>query len=102
MEICHLPLLYHPVHWHQHHPIEEKKKLLNINLTALADFEAEYEDELSFFKGDTLIFIRQHDSDWSVARCLRTGGEGMYPSGYAKWKFPKVQKRHYVFKTKIY
>jgi len=53
-------------------------------LTALADFEAEHEDELSFLKGDTLIFIRQHDSDWSVARCLRTGGEGMYPSGYAK------------------
>ena len=68
-------------------------------LTALADFEAEHEDELSFLKGDTLIFVRQHDSDWSVARCLRTGGEGMYPSGYAKWKFPKVQIDiiHYIY-----
>ena len=53
-------------------------------MTALADFEGESYDELTFRKGDEITFVRKHDSDWSIGLHVRSGKEGMYPTNFAR------------------
>jgi hypothetical protein len=54
------------------------------SMTALADFEGESYDELTFRKGDEITFVRKHDSDWSIGLHVRSGKEGMYPTNFAR------------------
>ena len=49
---------------------------------AIADFAGERSDELTFFKGDKVIRLRSHDSDWDVGIC--NGKEGMYPRNFVR------------------
>ena len=55
------------------------------SMKALADFRGEAEDELTFRKGDEIIFVRKHDNDWSIGETTGKGGRrGMYPTNFAR------------------
>ena len=55
------------------------------SMKALADFRGEAEDELTFRKGDEIIFVRKHDNEWSIGETTGKGGRrGMYPSNFAR------------------
>ena len=54
------------------------------SMKALADFRGEAGDELTFRKGDEIIFVRKHDNDWSIGRHKLSNREGMYPTNFAR------------------
>ena len=51
------------------------------------DFDAHWDDELSFHKGDLLYIKSTEKEDWWYARSQSTGKEGYIPSNYVtEWK----------------
>ena len=54
-------------------------------MQALYDYEAQGEDELNLYKGDTIIVIQEDDgSGWTEGE-LETGGSGLFPTSYATY-----------------
>lgn len=53
-----------------------------IPMRAVADFIGERSDELTFARGDTVVRLRSHDSDWDIGVC--NGIEGMYPKSFVR------------------
>ena len=51
-------------------------------MNAIADFTGERSDELTFRRGDTVVRLRSHDSDWDIGVCH--GKEGMYPKDFVR------------------
>ena len=50
--------------------------------TALYTYEAQYEDELSFEAGDTVLVVAKDEADWWKGECQ--GKTGVFPSNYVE------------------
>ena len=52
--------------------------------TAVYTYTAQYEDELSFEAGDTVIVVNKDEADWWKGEC--NGKTGVFPSNYVELK----------------
>ena len=50
--------------------------------SALYTYSAQYEDELSFEAGDTVIVVAKDEADWWKGECK--GKTGVFPSNYVE------------------
>ena len=50
--------------------------------TALYTYTAQYEDELSFEAGDTVMVVNKDEADWWKGEC--NGKSGVFPSNYVE------------------
>ncbi|XP_022059263.1 LIM and SH3 domain protein 1 isoform X2 [Acanthochromis polyacanthus] len=52
--------------------------------TAVYDYSAADEDEVSFVEGDVIVDVQQIDEGWMYGRVERTGQQGMLPANYVE------------------
>ena len=52
--------------------------------TAVYTYTAQYEDELSFEAGETVIVVNKDEADWWKGEC--NGKTGVFPSNYVELK----------------
>ncbi|XP_031554196.1 growth factor receptor-bound protein 2-like [Actinia tenebrosa] len=63
---------------------DSNKEPDQLRVTALFDFEAQEDGEVSFKKGSTIVVLEKTDPNWWKGKVTSTGHTGLFPSNYVQ------------------